>query len=223
MKNTLTLGVLALLSLVACNKDQDSFNGTADAPAFSLIDPHTGQVARFERIQLSAGDTIPTIFRDTLLLEVTDVDSDYIVVSERLSDGSISQTGTSSVSFPGHTFSYRLSAKPASLSIQSIEASRLDSRLFPSLAEKSHALAYQSNNMETAALEGLRVKTPYLPVNRTYRVTSQDKEMVANLNHDGRQHGLPGFTFVHDREVGLKFMLIESDLQGNASGWQLIE
>lgn len=223
MKNTLILGALALLSLNACNKDEATFNDPADAPAFSLTDPHPGQVARFERIQLAAGDTIPTIFRDTLLLEITEVTSDYIEVAERLSDGSLSQTGTSAVSFPGHTFSYRLSAKPTALSIQPIEVERLEARLFPSLAEQGHKLAYQNGNMQVAELQGLRVKTPYLPVNRTYSVATSDQEMVANLNHDGRQNGLPGFTFVHDREVGLRFMLVENDLVGNAAGWQLIE
>jgi len=223
MKNTLTLGVLALLALAACNKDQDSFNDPQQAPAFSLTDPQIGQVARFERIQLSAGDSLPTSFRDTLLLEVLNVTNDFIEVEERLSDGSQSQVGTSSVSFPGHAFNYRLSAKPAGLSIQSIESDLLETRLFPSLTDQSHSLSYRSSSMATTKLEGLRVQTPYLPVNRSYRVGTTDRDLIATLNHEGRQDGLPGFTFVHDREIGLNFMLVESDLQGNASGWKLIE
>ncbi|MFK8056720.1 MAG: hypothetical protein AB8F78_11425 [Saprospiraceae bacterium] len=223
MKNTLNLGALALLSLIACNKDSDTSNGIEQAPAFSIADPHPGQIARFERIQLAAGDTIPSTFQDTLLLEVLEVNSNYIEVEERLSEGSDSQTGTSAVSFPGHSFSYRLSPKPTELSIVTVEGGRLDSRLFPSLAEQSHALAYQEDVSQAAELEGLRVRTPYLPINRTYKLRPSDEVLVANLNHEGRQHGLPGFTFVHDREVGLRFMLIESDLEGNATGWKLIE
>ncbi len=224
MKNTRLLGVLALLTLFACNKDQDSLDGLhASAPAFSMSDPQTGQVARFERIQLSAGDTIPTTFRDTLLLEVTAVNSTYIEVEERLSEGSASQFGASAVAFPGHAFHYRLSPKPTSLSIETMETGRLETRLFPSLAEQNHSLSYQSSSSEAATLEGLRVQTPYLPVDRTYSLGGSDEVLVANLKHDGRQNGLPGFTFVHDREVGLRFMLIEVDIAGNASGWQLIE
>jgi len=223
MKNTLSLGVLALLSLIACNKDSDISNGTALAPAFSLSDPHPGQIARFERIQLPAGDTIPVTFRDTLQLEVVEVNLGYIEVEERLSEGSMSQTGTSSVSFPGQAFHYRLSPKPTALSIEALNVGRLESRLFPSLAEQDHALSYQSEGSQAAALEGLRVRTPYLPINRTYKLSPSDVVLVANLNHEGRQNGLPGFTFVHDRETGLRFMLIESDLEGNASGWRLIE
>lgn len=223
MKNTLTLGVLALLTLAACNKDQDNFNDPQQAPAFSLTDPQAGQVARFERIQLAAGDSLPILFRDTLLLEVTSITNDYIQVEERLSDGSQSQSGTSAVSFPGHAFSYRLSAKPAALSIKAIASNRLESRLFPSLTEQSHSLAYQSSSMQTTNLEGLRVQAPYLPLNRSYQIVTSEKEVIATLNHEGRQDGLPGFTFVHDREFGLHFMLVETDLQGNASGWKLIK
>ena len=224
MKSTQLLGVLALLMLFACKKDQDSLDGLhASAPAFSLSDPQTGQVARFERIQLSAGGTIPTIFRDTLLLEIMAANSMFIEVEERLSDGSASQSGFSAVPFPGHTFHYRLSPKPASLSIETTESDRLESRLFPSLTEQNHSLSYQSSAEEAAKLEGLRVQTPYLPVDRTYSIQPSEEVLVANLMHDGRQNGLPGFTFVHDREVGLRFMLVEVDLAGNASGWQLIE
>ncbi len=223
MKNTQLLGVLALLTLFACKKE-DSFDGLhATAPAFSLSDPQPGQVAQFERIQLAAGDTIPSTFRDTLYLEVLEVNNKYIEVEERLSEGSMSQSGASAVAFPGHAFTYRLSPKPAALGISTLGAQRLESRLFPSLAEHSHELSYLSDNGEAAMLKGMRVQTPYLPVNRTYQLASPGEVVVANLNHDGRQHGLPGFTFVHDRKDGLQFMLVEADLEGNASGWRLIK
>jgi len=223
MKNTLHLGALALLSLIACNKDEAPNIDPGQPPSFLLSDPQQGQVAQFERIHLAAGDTIPSTFRDTLLLEVLEVNAKYIEVEERLSSGSASQSGTSAVSFPGHAFQYRLSPKPSELSILTLGTERLESRLFPSLEEQSHALSYQSDVSDSANLEGMRVQTPYLPIDRTYNLRPADNVLVANLNHDGRQHGLPGFTFVHDREVGLHFMLIETDFEGNASGWSLIE
>jgi len=223
MKNTLHLGALALLSLFACNKDEAPTTDVEQPTGFLLSDPQQGQVAQFERIQLAAGDTIPSTFRDTLLLEVLEVNNKYIEVEERLSSGSMSQKGISAVSFPGHAFQYRLSSKPAELSISTAGTERLESRLFPSLSEDSHKLSYLSNNGEAAELKGMRVQTPYLPIDRTYRLNSSNEVIVANLNHEGRQRGLPGFTFVHDRTVGLQFMLVEVDLEGNASGWRLIQ
>jgi hypothetical protein len=208
--------------LLSCNKDEQTPAPNESLSDFSLTDPEVGQVALFQRISLRAGDTLARSYPDTLELEITEVAAGYIQVEERLSSGSQSQSGRPAVAFPDRLFTYRLSPKPSSLSIEPASGNNLQTRLFPSLREQAHSLSYQASSYETARVSGQRVLAPYLPVNRTLNVESEQNGQVVNLNHDGRQHGLPGFTFLHNRENGLQLLLEETDLAGNAAGWQRI-
>ena len=145
-------------------------------------------------------------------------------VEESLTTNSGSLQGRPAVAFPTRILSYRLSQKPAGLAINSFDGRRLETRLFPQLDDRNHELGYGLKAVGSAKLAGFRLQVPYLPRDREYRLESSDQDAPACiLAHAGRDEGLPGYTFVHSRTVGLHFMLVEHDLAGEASGWLRIE
>ena len=223
MKLTQTLGAVALVALVSCSKDDTDLGATASAAdTFSLTSPRPGQLARYERIRLPAESTVAIALPDTLELRVIDAAGEGILVEERLSDGSQSRTGEASVPFPHRAFQYRLSLKPAGLDVFPESGGRLTTRLFPAIEGTPHTVAYAAPSDEAVALNQDRVDAPYLPRDRTYAVAEQE-ELSAALYHGHRAQGLPGFTYLHDRERGLHCVLTEHDLDGRATGWRRIE
>ena len=220
--HTTALAVLICLVATACQPDDAGLEPRA--PQLSLANPQPGQRAYFERIALQAHQVQPQLFRDTLILEIEGIQGDDILVTEFLSSGSISmQSSGFEVSFPEERWTYRLSPKQASLNIlPSAGQNRLNSRLFPSLDDAQQMLR-RPVAAEMASIEGLRVQTDYLPVDRDLKLENQPDDRAVSLRHSGRAEGLPGFTFVHNADLGLLWMLVEQDLEGNASGWRLIE
>ncbi len=222
MNRTLTLGVVALLGLGACTGDDRELTTLHQVEALRLTSPVVGQQARYQRITLPAGDTTATIHADTLIVEVTEVSAGSFAVEEYLSSHSHSALSANpAVAFPAQIFSYRLSPKPAVLAVTAAEAQSLRSRLFQRIDGALPTLSYALTSTERVELEGDRLRVDYLPTDRANPVA--DTDLVAVLNHAGRQHGLPGLTHLHSRQLGLILMLTEHDLAGNASGWRLIE
>lgn len=222
MNRTLTLGSAALLLFAACQRDEEHVGSDPHVQAMSLVDPSPGQQARFERISLASSDTLAKSFKDTLILKVIEVTTSGIEVSESLSEGSISRHDDNvAVAFPNQEFFFRLSPKPAALELKQTGEGRYRSRIFKSHSDQPPVISYALAQSEAIQLAGDRVIAPYLPINRANPI--RNSEFVAVLNHEGRDLGLPGLTYVHDRRKGIILALTEFDLAGNASGWRLLQ
>ena len=219
MKAITSAGIGLALALGACAPDSDDDLRPPGVAAIDLSAPAVDQVTEFVRVSLAAGDTTARAYADTLRLRVVAVDGDAIEVEESLSAGSASHRGRPAVAYPDRAFSFTLRARPEGLHVSPPAGQPLQSRLFPQVDELAHVLGSGVQVVGETRLAGLRPLVPYLPRDRTYRLSAQAAGAVAVLAHGARAQGLPGFTFVHEPRRGLRFILVEHDLAGNASGW----
>ena len=218
MLRTLTLGVAAALSAVACSQDGDRDLDAlaAAAPPIDLLDAAPGQQSRYERITLAAADTLATAARDTLVLALDRVDAatGALHVREYLTEHSASRTGPAAVAYAHEELTYELVAAPTELRLVGT------SRLIASYAPDGQRLSYRGDD-GAGRLVGDRIDADYLPLDRSLRL--DDGVCTAELLHARRGEGLPGLSFVHDRRTGVSLALVEYDLAGNAEGWRRIE
>ena len=215
----------ALLALSACGKDDDSGAdggaGASGPPPLTLTDAAPGQRALYERYALAADDTVGVAQPDTLAVTVVESDSPgRVTVEETVTAHSWSRRGggPAAVGFAADTVRYRLELGAAGLTYTPLVG---ESRLFASVEGGALTLAFATHPELAAELRADRVASEYLPVDRTVRLRN-DAAAVAGLRHGYRDRGLPGFTYVYDREAGLRRSLVEYDLAGNAEGWRRI-
>ena len=221
MNNThmrhIALAVLsACLVASSCTKDDELLGAGADRPpALNLLDPAVGQQAAYQRISLAATDSSAYAHPDTLLLTVTAVQSDgTLLVEESLTAHSQARLTGRGVGYPQQALNIEFSPKPAELHVLG------DSRLVPTFTEGRQDLSYLASDGRIS-LQGDRLEADYLPLRRTLALDGQS--WIADLHHEYRDDGLPGLTFVHDRQLGVVLALTEYNLAGNAEGWRLIQ
>lgn len=221
-KLAIALAVVGL-GLSACQRDKMDKTITQHSNQLSLQTPKVGQQSRYIRFSLAPNDTTATYYKDTLLLSVKTVEGSVLLVTEQLSEHSNARFTSQAVAYPDRVFEYQLSLVNDNLEVESNGGKKLQARLFPSFEEKSCVVKGYKLGDQSLEMEGERVVTEYLPVNRSFSVKNKQPTQSAYLQHEKRDEKMPGFTFVFDKEHGIKSTMIDHDLYGNVSGWKLIQ
>jgi len=223
----MSIAGIFLLCLFSCKKEPIQI---VEETKVNFENPKVGNFSHYVLLQ---GENIRDrenhqfeYMKDTLRIEILDIDENGYLIEEKLTEGSASLNGENNVSFPSQTISYYLNISEKVISIQNLHP-RIKSRLF-FMADETEGL--QTEKYEELEVEMESWKTS-LPFQTNFQLAFlEDFELFGKMyphlnvviNNDPMKEQLSGYTHIYSLEDGLVRSSSYSALTDKGFGWDLL-